>query len=268
MKIARLFSIAIILVFGVAILSQSNHVVDAAIPQRPPLFAEIRSGLKDRTLILTYHDVIPKRNSKSLWFDCSVDELRAQLDWLKARGATFITLDQLYSHLTRGTKLPPRAVAITFADNYLGFYKLGFPLLRSRGIPVTMFAHTSMVGKTTGRPKSSWPQMLEMQRSGLVSFGSQTVSHPEDLRSLSDSVLDREMADSRRDLIAHLGGLIPYVAYPNGKWDARSVAAARRAGYVMGFTEELRPAESATSILAVPRYVHTKYRQAWRDSGR
>jgi peptidoglycan/xylan/chitin deacetylase (PgdA/CDA1 family) len=286
MKIARWVSVLIILIFGAAIVTQSNRTGTAEfIPpsqtsqsaQRSPqarlipsaeAFKEIRSGLKDRTPVLTFHDIIPRRDSRSLWFDCTVEELRDQMDWLKAHGANFISLDQLHRHLTQGTKLPPRAIAVTFADNYLGFYKLGFPLLKTMAIPVTMFAHTAMVGKQTGRPKASWTQMLEMQRSGLVAFGSQTVSHPEDIRTLSDAQLDREMAESRRELVAHLGGSIPYVAYPNGKWDQRSVAAARRAGYLMGFTEELRPAETASSILAVPRYVHTKFRQAWRQVGR
>jgi peptidoglycan/xylan/chitin deacetylase (PgdA/CDA1 family) len=285
MKTARWVSVLIILIFGAAIVTQSNHPGTAEFIPPPPTsqsaqasteanyipsaqkFLEIRSGLKDRTPILTFHDIIPRRDSKSLWFDCTIDELRTQLDWLKGHGATFISLDQLQQHLTKGTKLPARAIAVTFADNYLGFYKLGFPLLKTMGIPVAMFAHTAMIGKQTGRPKASWAQMLEMQRSGLVAFGSQTVSHPEDLRTLTDAQLDREMTESRRELVAHLGGSIPYVAYPNGKWNKRSVAAARRAGYLMGFTEELRPAQSAPSILAVPRYVHTKYRQAWRDAG-
>jgi peptidoglycan/xylan/chitin deacetylase (PgdA/CDA1 family) len=266
MKVAQLVVIATIRVIGAAGTAES--IPPAATSQPTPMFQGMRAGLKDRTPILTFHDVITRRDSKSVWFDCTVDELRSQLDWLKARGAVFISLDQLYSHLTKGTKLPPKAIAITFADNYEGFYKLGYPLLRSRQIPVTMFVHTSMVGKRTGRPKATWDQMLEMQRSGFVAFGSQTVSHPEDLTTLSDRQLDREMVDSRRELARHLGGSIPFVAYPNGKWDKRSISAARRAGYTMGFTEELRPAETASDILAVPRYVHTKYRQAWRDAGR
>src|SRR5690242_17256051 len=73
---------------------------------------EIRRHLDSRTPILTYHDVIERRDSESLWFDCSVSEFIAQLDWMAARGAHFVSLDQIYSRLTAGAPLPAHAVAI------------------------------------------------------------------------------------------------------------------------------------------------------------
>lgn len=229
-------------------------------------FREVRPHLQARTPILTYHDVIERRAPDSLWFDCSVDEFRRQLDWLTKRGAHFITLDQLYRGLVDGVPLPSHSVAITFADNYLGFYQRAFPILKQRRIPVAMFVHTAMVGRQTGRPKASWAQLVEMQASGLVTVCSQTVSHPADLRALSRDQLDREMADSRATLESQLHRKVRYLAYPNGKWDQKSIEGARRSGYLMGFTEDCRPAQTATSILAVPRYVHTKYRKAWLDA--
>src|SRR5207249_1556632 len=135
-----------------------------------------------------------------------------------------------------------------------------------RHIPAAMFVHTGFVGSPVGRPKMSWAQLRELDREGLVTIACQTVSHPPDLRRLTDGQLDREMSLSKQALERQLGHAVLYIAYPNVKWDERSTAAARRAGYLMGFTEELRPAETATGILAVPRYVHTKYLQAWRDA--
>ena len=233
-----------------------------------PAFREIRRDLRDRTPVLTYHDVIPARDADALWFDCTTDELKGQIDWLKARKAAFISLDQLYAHLVDGAKLPPNAIALTFADNYEGFYLRAWPILKAKRIPVAMFVHTGFVGNRSGRPKMTWDQLKELKASGLVTVVSQTVSHPEDLKRLTDAQLDKEMSTSKRSIELHLGGRCSYVAYPNGKWDKRSVAAAKRAGYRMAFTEELRPAERAASILSVPRYVHTRYQQAWSDAGR
>ncbi len=232
----------------------------------PAQFQEIRRDLTTRTPVLTYHDVIEKRDSKALWFDCTVGELNEQLDWLKGKGAAFVTLDQLRAHLVKGTPLPRRAIVVTFADNYRGFYDRAWPILKRRGVPVAMFVHTGFVGNTSGRPKMSWAQLSELRRSGLVTVASQTVSHSADLRTLSYVQLDKEMSISKMSLEAQLGVAASYLAYPNGKWDQRSVQAARKAGYLMAFTEDQRPAERATSILAVPRYVHTKYRQAWREA--
>jgi peptidoglycan/xylan/chitin deacetylase (PgdA/CDA1 family) len=232
----------------------------------PQAFKEIKPKLRERTPILTFHDVIDKRVPDSLWFDCSVEELKQIIAWLESRHAAFISLDQLYDHLTKGSPLPPHAIAITFADNYLGFYQRALPILKQHHIPTAMFVHTGFVGSRVGRPKMAWRQLAEIQRSGLVTVASQTVTHPPDLKRLTNAQLDKEMVNSKAAIETQLHGAAKYIAYPNGKWDNRSIAAARRAGYLMGFSEDLHPAETATNILAIPRYVHTKYRQAWRDA--
>jgi peptidoglycan/xylan/chitin deacetylase (PgdA/CDA1 family) len=230
------------------------------------LQAQILPGLNTRTPVLTFHDVIERRDRNSLWFDCTTSELNGILDWLQTRHAKFISLDALYDHLTKGSKLPPHAIVVTFADNYLGFYLRALPILRRRHVPAAMFVHTGFVGSPIGRAKMNWDQLRHLDREGLVAIGSQTVSHRTDLTRLSDAQLQKEMQVSKLSLELHLGHAVRYLAYPNGKWDRRSVAAARKAGYLMAFTEQLRPAEFATSIFSVPRYVHTKYRQAWSEA--
>ncbi len=230
----------------------------------PPLM----KGLDTRTIVLTYHDMVPVRDANALWFDCTPEELRDQLDWLTTRGAHFISIQQLHSHLTTGSGLPKHPVLITFADNYLGFYERALPILRERKIPITMFVHTDFVGSKVGRPKMSWNQLRELDREGLVTIASQTRSHPADLRKLSPERLREELVGSKAALEKHLGHPIPFLAYPNGKFDARVAKAASHAGYLMGFTEEQRPAELSPSVFEVARYVHTKFNRAWQDAER
>lgn len=235
----------------------------AAAPEPAPL--PLAQGLPGRTPVLTYHDVIARRDANAVWFDATQDEFRDQIDWLLEQGAEFISLDQLRQGLVGQIELPDRAVALTFADNYAGFYERAWPLLRERGIPVAMFVHTSMVGSRQGRPKMTWEQLRELADTGLVTVGSQTVSHPKDLAQLTDEQVAREMVESKLALERELGRPCLYVAYPNGKFDQRSVEAARSAGYLMAFTEEQTPAELSPSLFEVARYVHTKYRQAWKE---
>lgn len=220
-----------------------------------------------RTIVLTYHDVIARRGPGSLWFDCTASELASQLDWLQRRGAHFITLDELYQALSKGAKLPPHAVAITFADGYQGFWDFGYPELKKRGIPATMFVHTGFVGdRSHGRPKMTWSELGRLQASGLVQIESQTVSHPADLGQLSESDQWRELTESKRTLETLLGKTVHFIAYPNGKFSEVSERLAKRAGYWMGFSERTHPAELSSSIFSVNRYVHTKYRTAWSAS--
>jgi len=215
------------------------------------------------TPILVYHDMVPVRDRRALWFDCTPTELEAQLAWLRKRGAKFVRLSDLEAHLAGRRALPRNAVVVTFADNYLGFYRLALPILRKHRVPAAMFVHTDYVGNRQGRPKMGWDQLRELDREGLVTICSQTRSHPADLRALSDQRLRAEMVGSKRRLEEMLGHEVAYIAYPNGKWDARVARAAREAGYRMGFTEAQQPAERAKDAWSVPRYVHTKYREAW-----
>jgi peptidoglycan/xylan/chitin deacetylase (PgdA/CDA1 family) len=184
---------------------------------------------------------------------------------MTAHGAHFVSIDQIYAHLVSGRPLPSHAVAITAADGYLGFYKLAVPVFERYHVPVTEFVHTKFVGGRQGRWKMNWSQLKQLDREGLVSIQSQTVTH-EDLPTLSVDKVDWEMRESKHVLEARLGHPIRFIAYPDGKFDARSERAAQQAGYAMAFSEVTRPCEESPSFFAVNRYVHTKWRQAWRDS--
>lgn len=225
----------------------------------------IKPGLPKQTIILTYHDVIDRRDSKALWFDCTQRELEQQLDWLRRKGANFVTLNRLYYYLTEGRPLPKHPVVITFADNYRGFWDRAYPVLKARKIPVAMFVHTGFVGATNGRPKMTWSQLRQLQKEGLVTVCSQTVSHPADLGQLSDAQVWKELTDSKRELEKQLGVRCWYLAYPNGKFDSRSEVLAQKAGYVMAFSEVTKPAEASPSLFAVNRYVHTRWKRAWTE---
>lgn len=221
------------------------------------------------TFVLVYHDMVPKRTKSTLWFDCTPSELESQLDWLSKRGAKFTSLADLRAALVRGVALPKHPVAITFADNYSGFKTHAWPILKKRKIPVTMFVHTGFVGNQKGRPKMSWDDLADLARDPLFMAASQTVSHPADLRTLSASLLQKEFADSRSALLSHghrRGA--DFIAYPNGKFDARVAKEAAAAGYQMGFSESQTPVRESPDPMRISRYVHTKWKEAWQEANR
>lgn len=221
---------------------------------------------KDPILILAYHDVIVRRDKSSVWFDCTVDELKAQIKKLKSAGATFISVRDVANHMRNGVPLPKRSVAITFADNYEGFYRLGWPVLRNENIPITMFVHTGHVGSQKGRPKMTWAMLQELGKNRLFTVGSQTVSHPADLTKLSAESLKKEFNQSRATLIQQVKlCYIDVIAYPNGKFDVKVTEQAKRSGYAMGFTETQEPTNKARNAWSVSRYVHTELEQGMRE---
>lgn len=225
----------------------------------------VMASVSVKTPILTYHDIIPKRDKTSVWFDCTVQEFRDQIAWMKKQGAVFVSLDDVYRSFTSKKPLHKNAVAITFADNYYGFYKYALPILVKEKIPATQFVHTGFVGSKVGRPKMNWDQLNACIKTGYIGVGSQTVTHPADITKLKTAAVRTELTLSASTIGAELGRAAPYFAYPNGKFNNAVASEVKRAEYRMAFTEECQPAESAKSRFLVPRYVHTKMRQAFLD---
>jgi peptidoglycan/xylan/chitin deacetylase (PgdA/CDA1 family) len=220
------------------------------------------NGLSSRTPILTYHDFVSRRDAHALWFDCTPAEFRSQLDFFQRHHAHFLTLKDIEQALKTGKNLPPHAIALTFADNYEGFWRYAYPILKARRIPCAMFVHTGYVGDQHGRPKMTWTQLRQLDREGLVTIASQTVTHPADLRDLTNDQLTQEFRDSKAKLEQELGHEIPYLAYPNGKFNAEVATQARSAGYRLAFTEVTQPLERSPDPWRINRYVHTKWKSA------
>jgi peptidoglycan/xylan/chitin deacetylase (PgdA/CDA1 family) len=83
-----------------------------------------------------------------------------------------------------------------------------------------------------------WPEILEMDRSGLVLFGSHSVNHP-NLATLRDDALRYELLESKHALENNLGRPVRAFAYPYGArefWDGTTISEIKRAGYSCAFT--------------------------------
>ncbi len=223
-------------------------------------------SLTNRVPVIVYHDIVKERRRDSAPGDCTAEEFEQQMDWLAQQGAVPISLIQLHRHLVRGDAVPEGAVALTFDDGYQGFYEHAYPVLKRRRWHAAVFVHTSRVGdRSGGRPKMDWETLRRLDREGLVSIGSHTRSHPDDIRALTISQQYDELARSKETLEKELGRTVTFLAYPGGKNDLLSRDFARKIGYTMAFTMQNGLAEESPDILAVNRYVHTQLEKAWQD---
>lgn len=232
--------------------------VQPALPASAKASPSLVPGLEPRTTVVTYHDIVESK--KGVWFDTSLQEFLTQLDAIERSGGAFIALDALDGRLTKGMDVPERTYLVTFSDGYRGVYERAWPVLRERRIPFVVFMHTGHVGSEKGRPKMTWEQLRELDRSGLGRVESQTVSHPADLTRLSDEEVLREFRESKATLERELGREVTALAYPNGKFDERVARLAREAGYRFAFTEELHAAEASPDLWRIGRWLHSRVR--------
>jgi peptidoglycan/xylan/chitin deacetylase (PgdA/CDA1 family) len=218
-------------------------------PQPPP--SRLLTKGTDDVAVLMYHDVVPV---KDVWFDVTTEEFEEQMNALEQAGANVVPLSEVVEHFRSGRPLPPRAVAITFDDNTLGIYENAFPILAARGWHSTHFVHTAKVGVKTVKDHISWDQLREMEATGLADVESHTVSHPPDLRALSDSELASELSDSRETIEAEMGHPVRFLAYTEGNADERVAAAARKAGYEAAWGEQRSWTSSPADAFSLPRF--------------
>ena len=163
--------------------------------------------------ILMYHAV-----SDDLWgidgLFVSPANMEQQLQYLADNGYTPIWFEDLAE-----VEYIEKPVILTFDDGYDDNYTQLLPLLKKYNMKATVFMITGSIGAEHYLTEA---QIKEMNESGLVSFQSHSVSHP-DLGKCTAEELDKEMQDSK-DTIARLTGKEPFVlCYPMGKWSDLSL---------------------------------------------
>ena len=98
---------------------------------------------RDPFLVLIYHRVHAKEGRFSIE-RATPEDFRRQMSHL-ARDYNVLALDEIVRRLDAGEPLPPRATAITFDDGYEDNYTEAFPVLRSLGLPATIFVTTGPI---------------------------------------------------------------------------------------------------------------------------
>jgi len=202
--------------------------------------------------ILTYHSVDRSGSAISI----SEPAFREHVRWLASGAVRVVPLDTVSD-----PGATDDALAITFDDAFQNFADVAWPLLRSHGLPVTLFAVSDHAGGTNawrGRetpgiptlPLMSWEALGRVADEG-VALGAHSRTHP-DLRLQDDARLDDELAGAADVIAAKTGRRPAAFAYPYGAVDGR-VARAAGGHYRLACTTALRPLGARDVPLQLPR---------------
>jgi peptidoglycan/xylan/chitin deacetylase (PgdA/CDA1 family) len=155
-------------------------------------------------------------------------------------------MDELLSYAnpiapSKAANLQPgtRHVMVTFDDGFRNFYECALPELVKRGIPVTMFVISDVIGKTFG-PAGYSQDVMSLEQicalpEELVTIGSHTMTHPL-LPSIDLNEAKREIALSRAKLEEQLHRSIVLFSFPYGGFNQKLVEICYEAGYRKVFT--------------------------------
>lgn len=132
----------------------------------------------DRLLVLAYHDITRSGEPVTDPYAVNARALIGQLEWLRAEGYHFVSLQDVLDDRARRRALPSRSVLLTFDDGFESVYTQVFPVLKAFAAP----ALVAIVGqwlendppseRPAGMAVLQWAQLREMVASGLVEVAS------------------------------------------------------------------------------------------------
>jgi len=102
----------------------------------------------------------------------------------------------------------------------------------------------------------SWEMLAEMNRAGIT-IGSHTKTHSILTNESQPNVLE-ELTDSRQQLEKKLGVVTQHIAYPDGRFDTKTLSAVAAAGYRFGYTI-CQHRDPRYPFLTIPRHVLWEY---------
>jgi peptidoglycan/xylan/chitin deacetylase (PgdA/CDA1 family) len=202
--------------------------------------------------ILTYHSVDDSGSVISV----SPPRFAEHVRWLASGAVAVVSVADLLT-LPSATA----AVAITFDDGFTNFASTAWPLLRDRGLPVTLFVPTYHVGRTNQwattpggsmppLPLLDWEALGRLAEEGVV-LGGHSRTHA-DLRRLGDAEVVDEIAGSFDDIARETGRRPDGFAYPYGYLDER-VVRLTRTSCRWACTTVLRPLSTGDDPYRLPR---------------
>jgi len=198
------------------------HRVSLAVAAVGLLFFVLFSGLPLGVPVFAYHMVGPEQDLYSV----SPDQFDQQMAYLKGKGYTAVSLQELLDGFEGKAVLPPKPVVITFDDGYRDNYLTALPILEKHGMKATVFVVAGQVGQGE---YLSWEQVRALHKRG-TEIGSHTVNHVA-LNEISPADQFQEAVGSKKILEKELGAPVAFLAYPYGGFTAETVSALQAAAY-------------------------------------
>lgn len=179
--------------------------------------------------ILMYHSI--SEDERGL-FKVSKDNFYKHMRYLKDNGYKTLSLDDLYSNLTKGVPFSDKSIVITFDDGYSDNYKNAYPILKEFGFKATIFVITDYIADKSYF--MSKDQLKEVNLNG-IDIESHTTNHSK-LDKLSKEDRVKNLKESKNSIEKLLKKEVKYISYPFGKYSKEVIEDLKDGGYKMAVT--------------------------------
>lgn len=181
-----------------------------------------------------YHSISEhiKKEKHNKW-RVKPEDFEKQMNWFYKNNWKSFTITEI----TKLDKIPEKSFIITFDDGFEDNFTNAFPILQKYNFKATIYLvpnqktnhweekNTSVLSNLLNNE-----EILQMQNSGLIEFGSHTLSHV-NLSTITDEQLINELRESKKEVENITKKDCEAFAYPYGKFDDKIVQAVKNAGY-------------------------------------
>ncbi len=263
MTARRVLATTTLLLFAIPLFATTT----ASLPNADRALPRVRTKKDERKIeapaatVLCYHIVEAPLDPR---MEISRDTFHQQMRYLEMTGYNVVPLRHVYEYMMgKRASLPKNAIVITIDDGWRSAYTEVFPEMQRRKWPFTVFLYPWIIGNTTNA--LTWKQVREMADAG-VDVQSHSYSHPYLTKrrhtSMNDEQyaawLERELAESKRQLEKKTGRTVEFLAYPYGDYDTRLTAAVAKAGYSAALTCDFGHIRRGADPLRMKRVVIDK----------
>ena len=185
-----------------------------------------------------YHMICEPKNNFERRYACPPKRFEKHMHFLSRGSYNVVSFSEICRYMRGQQELLERSIAVTLDDGFGDNYESAWPILKTYGIPATIFLTAGMIGKTnewmakdqeTQKQMLRWDQVRAMAETG-ISFGAHTVTHPV-IPELPAQEAAFEIEQSKRIIEEKLGVSSPYFAYPYGLFEQQTCDLVKNAGY-------------------------------------
>ena len=184
--------------------------------------------------ILEYHTITKNPMKGSEVYNVPPEEFAAQLDYLKQKGYTTVTLREFMQAKHGKITLPENPIVLTFDDGYENIYTEMLPILEAKGMKAVVYVITNELDKPG---YLTLEQVKDMQKRG-IEIGSHTADHLALVNESAEMQL-HQVSDSR--IFLHWSGLEPIYtfSYPNGAYNSDIIKILKQEKYLSAVTGDV-----------------------------
>lgn len=209
----------------------------------------------DSGVVLQYHRISDDGPAVTR---TSVEEFTDHLRLIERLGFVVLPLADLVNAVCDPGSEHGSALAITFDDAHISVYEKAWPLLRTAGLPFTVFVNTAAVDESHAGTMS-WEQLRELAAQGAT-LGNHGVDHHHLIRNRSGREesawrqwVVEQVTRAQQRIDQELGPQPPVFAYPYGEYDLSTTRVLAELGYP-AFGQQSGAFDCHSDLQALPRF--------------